>query len=76
MSTEILFPKIGFTMNEGTLSQWLVTDGDQVQAGQVLYTLESDKAVEEVEAPASGRVRIIGQPGTVYKVGDLVGTIE
>jgi pyruvate/2-oxoglutarate dehydrogenase complex dihydrolipoamide acyltransferase (E2) component len=76
MSTEILFPKIGFTMNEGTLSQWLVTDGDHVQAGQVIYTLESDKAVEEVEAPASGRVRIVGQPGTVYMVGDLVGTIE
>lgn len=76
MSTEILFPKIGFSMNEGTLGQWMVTDGDTVLAGQAIYTLESEKAVEEVEAPASGRVRIIGQPGTIYKVGDVVGMIE
>jgi pyruvate/2-oxoglutarate dehydrogenase complex dihydrolipoamide acyltransferase (E2) component len=76
MSTEVLFPKIGFSMNEGTLGGWMVADGESVREGQPIYTLESDKSVEEVEAPASGRLRIIGQPGTIYQVGDKVAIIE
>jgi pyruvate/2-oxoglutarate dehydrogenase complex dihydrolipoamide acyltransferase (E2) component len=76
MSTEVLFPKIGFSMSEGTLGGWMVADGDSVREGQPIYTLESDKSVEEVEAPASGRLRIIGQPGTLYQVGDKVAVIE
>jgi pyruvate/2-oxoglutarate dehydrogenase complex dihydrolipoamide acyltransferase (E2) component len=76
MSTEVLFPKIGFSMNEGTLGGWMVADGASVQQGQPIYTLESEKAVEEVEAPASGRLRIIGQPGTTYQVGDKVAMID
>lgn len=76
MSTDVLFPKIGFSMSEGTLAEWMVADGDAVRQGQPIYTLESDKAVEEIEAPASGRLRIIGKPGTLYQVGDIVGTID
>jgi pyruvate/2-oxoglutarate dehydrogenase complex dihydrolipoamide acyltransferase (E2) component len=76
MSTEVLFPKIGFSMSEGTLGNWMVADGESVQEGQLIYTLESEKAVEEIQAPASGRLRIIGQPGTIYQVGDKVAIIE
>ena len=75
MSTEVLFPKIGFSMSEGTLGGWMVADGESVREGQPIYTLESDKSVEEIEAPASGRLRIIAQPGTIYRVGDKVAII-
>jgi pyruvate/2-oxoglutarate dehydrogenase complex dihydrolipoamide acyltransferase (E2) component len=76
MSTEVLFPKIGFSMSEGTLSQWLVADGDAVREGQPIYSLESEKSEQEVEAPASGTLKIIGRAGEVYPVGALVGQID
>jgi pyruvate/2-oxoglutarate dehydrogenase complex dihydrolipoamide acyltransferase (E2) component len=76
MSTEVLFPKIGFSMSEGTLGDWMVADGESVREGQPIYTLESEKSVEEVESPATGRLRIIGRPGTVYQVGDKVAIID
>jgi pyruvate/2-oxoglutarate dehydrogenase complex dihydrolipoamide acyltransferase (E2) component len=75
MTTQILFPKIGFSMEEGTLAEWMVGDGATVVEGQPLYALESDKSVQEVESPASGTLKILAQPGEVYKVGDVLGEI-
>ena len=76
MSTDILLPKIGFSMNEGVLTRWLVDDGAQVTQGQPLYELESDKSVTEVEAPASGTLRIKVPAGETKEVGTVLGTIE
>ena len=75
MSTEVLFPKIGFSMSEGTLSEWLVSDGAAVNEGQPIYSLESEKSIQEVESPASGTLNIIGKPGEVYPVGAVVAKI-
>lgn len=76
MATEILLPKIGFSMNEGQISEWLASDGDQVAEGQPLFLLEADKSANEVEAPASGTLRIIAAVGETYEVGTVLGTIE
>lgn len=76
MATEILLPKIGFSMTEGQISEWLAKDGDQVTEGQPLFLLEADKSANEVEAPASGTLRIIVPPGETYEVGTVLGTIE
>ena len=76
MSVEILLPKLGFSMNEGVIAEWLVADGATVQVGAPLYSIESDKAVQEIEAPASGRLRIIVQPGMSNPVGTVLGMIE
>jgi pyruvate/2-oxoglutarate dehydrogenase complex dihydrolipoamide acyltransferase (E2) component len=76
MATEILLPKIGFSMTEGQISEWLAKDGEQVSEGQPLYLLEADKSANEVEAPASGTLRITAQPGETYEVGTVLGTIE
>ncbi|QIL73993.1 biotin/lipoyl-binding protein (plasmid) [Diaphorobacter sp. HDW4B] len=75
MSTQILFPKIGFSMEEGTLAEWLVSDGATVSEGQPLYVLESDKSAQEIESPGSGVVKITATVGEVYKVGDVLGEI-
>ena len=76
MATDILLPKLGFSMNEGQIAEWLAADGDTVKEGQPLYALEADKSTNEVEAPASGVLRIIGQVGETYDVGTVLGKIE
>ncbi len=75
MATEIIFPKIGFSMEEGKLVEWLVADGATVTEGEVLYALESDKSVQEIEAPASGTLKIKAEADAIYKVGDILGEI-
>jgi pyruvate/2-oxoglutarate dehydrogenase complex dihydrolipoamide acyltransferase (E2) component len=75
MSTEVLLPKIGFAMNDAVLSQWLIDDGAQVAAGQPLYSIESDKSVQEIESPASGTLRILAAVGETYAVGTVLAEI-
>lgn len=76
MSTQILLPKIGFSMNEGLLNEWLVNDGATVEQGQPIYAIESEKSVQEVESPASGTLKIIAQAGETYEVGTVLGEIN
>jgi pyruvate/2-oxoglutarate dehydrogenase complex dihydrolipoamide acyltransferase (E2) component len=76
MATEILLPKIGFAMNEGELKEWLIEDGQPVTAGELLFVLEADKSANEVEAPASGTLKILQPAGEVYEVGTVLGLIE
>ena len=76
MAVEILLPKIGFSMQEGQIAEWLVKDGDQVSEGQPLFSLEADKSTNEVEAPASGTLKIVAQTGETYEVGTVLGYIE
>jgi len=76
MAVEVLLPKIGFSMNEGMLAEWLVADGGQAVEGEPLYALESEKSTQEVESPASGTLKIIAQTGETYEVGTLLATIE
>lgn len=76
MSFEIRIPALGAGMSEGTLVEWHVADGAAVDAGAVLYTLESEKTAQEIEAPVAGTLRCLGQEGEIYPVGELIGTIE
>ncbi len=75
MSTEVRIPQIGFSSQEGTLTEWLAADGAKVEAGKPLYTLELDKSVQEVESPASGTLKIHAATGEVYQVGTLIAEI-
>ncbi|UZW57070.1 lipoyl domain-containing protein [Sphingobium sp. JS3065] len=76
MSTQILLPKLGFSMNEGVLVEWLAADGATVTEGDPLFSLESDKSVNEVEAPASGTLKILKEVGETYEVGTVLGEIS
>ncbi|MEY4890160.1 MAG: hypothetical protein RIQ75_1290 [Pseudomonadota bacterium] len=75
MAIQVTVPKIGFSMNEGILSEWLVEDGAQVTEGQPLYALESDKSTNEVESPATGTLKILGEIGETYEVGVVIAEI-
>jgi hypothetical protein len=50
MPIRITVPRLGWSMEEGTFSEWLKHDGDSVVAGDLLFVLESDKASQEVES--------------------------
>ena len=58
MAVEIVMPKLGWTMEEGILVEWLKRDGDAVQPGDILFLIESDKALNEVESFEAGILRI------------------
>ena len=78
MAIEVLVPRLGWTMEEGTFGGWLKNDGDAVLEGEPLFALESEKATQEVEAIESGFLRIPNDSppsGAVVEVGDLLGYI-
>ena len=56
MPTTITMPALSPTMTEGTLSRWLIKEGDSVSAGDVIAEIETDKATMEVEAVDEGSV--------------------
>ncbi len=62
MATQVIMPKLGQTMEEGTIVEWLKKEGDRVRRGEVLFTLESDKATLEAESPTRGILRKILVP--------------
>ena len=62
MVTEVILPKLGQTMEEGTIVEWLKQEGEPVQRGEVLFMVETDKATLEVEASARGFLRKILVP--------------
>ncbi len=74
--SDILLPKIGFSMNEAQLLEWMVADGEPVTAGQALFALESEKSITEIEAPESGILHIIVPAGEICEVGTVLGTIS
>jgi pyruvate/2-oxoglutarate dehydrogenase complex dihydrolipoamide acyltransferase (E2) component len=76
VATTLFIPRLAVSMTEGTITEWLVEDGATVTAGQPLYRLETDKTDAEIEAPASGVVRIEADPGEPLEVGTPIGEIE
>ncbi|HET7210839.1 MAG TPA: biotin/lipoyl-containing protein, partial [Methyloceanibacter sp.] len=62
MPSEILMPALSPTMEEGKLAKWLVREGDEVRAGDVIAEIETDKATMEVEAVEDGRLGTILVP--------------
>lgn len=74
--TEVIMPKMGDGMEEGTLLEWLVKDGDKVKSGQVIGNIQTDKATLELESPGSGIITgFLLQPGDTVPVGKLIGAI-
>ena len=76
MVIRITVPRLGWSMEEGTFSEWLKHDGDSVAAGDLLFVLENDKASQEVESLDSGVLHIPAgspKPGDKVTVGQLLG---
>ena len=77
MSIELKMPALSPTMEEGTLAKWLVKEGDEVKAGDILAEIETDKATMEFEAVDEGTIgKILVPEGTEgVKVGTVIAVI-
>jgi pyruvate dehydrogenase E2 component (dihydrolipoamide acetyltransferase) len=76
MATEVVMPQLGMTMTEGTIVRWLKNEGDQIEKGELLLEVETDKATMEVEARASGVLgRILVGSGVTLPVGQTIALI-
>ncbi|UVI32969.1 dihydrolipoamide acetyltransferase family protein [Paenibacillus spongiae] len=76
MSTSVVIPSLGLTMEEGVIVEWLYQEGDQVQKDEPIVAIETDKAVMEVTAPASGLLGCItAKPGDSIPVGEQIAMI-
>lgn len=76
MPINITLPRLGWSMEEGKFLSWLKQDGDLIKEGDPLFTLESDKAAQEVEAIDSGLLHVAAngpKPGDIIKVGHVLG---
>ena len=75
MAIEIVMPKLGWTMEEGILDEWIKGDGDEVQPGDIIFVVESDKALQEIEAFDGGILRISPDAppvGSTVKIGETL----
>jgi pyruvate dehydrogenase E2 component (dihydrolipoamide acetyltransferase) len=76
MPIPITIPRLGWNMEEGVFVGWLKRDGDEIKSGDFLFSLESEKATEEVECLDSGVLRIAPnspKAGEPVRVGDVIG---
>ncbi|MGH7168187.1 MAG: biotin/lipoyl-containing protein, partial [Nitrospiraceae bacterium] len=76
MASRVVMPKLTDTMEEGVVVKWKKREGEAVGSGDVLAEIETDKAVMDLEAFASGTLRrILVNEGTTVKAGELIAVI-
>jgi 2-oxoglutarate dehydrogenase E2 component (dihydrolipoamide succinyltransferase) len=77
MTIEVVVPDLGESVMEATVARWIRQEGEQVQIGEPLVELETDKANLEVSAERSGRVeKIERREGEDVKVGEVLAILE
>ena len=77
MSVEVTLPQLGESVSEGTITKWLVNEGDVVAREQPLVEIGTDKADTEVPSPVAGRVTKIHVPaGATVPVKSVLCTVE
>src|SRR5579863_154604 len=75
MAIEVVVPRLGWSMDEGTFGEWLKRDGEFVKAGQALFVLEGEKSAQDIESFDQGILRIPAdapRPGDTVKVGQVL----
>ena len=73
---QVVMPRLGLTMIEATIKEWLKPEGAWVEQGEALFVLEQEKATLEIESPASGRLHIIVAEGQVVAILTPIAVLE
>ncbi len=78
MATEVILPKWGLTMEDGSLMAWLKQEGDHVEEGEIIAEVETEKITNDLEAPVSGVIsKILVEEGTEeIEIGTVLCIIE
>ncbi len=77
MATDIVIPETLWDEDtEAAITSWLISDGAEVEAGALIAEIMTEKVQHEIEAPASGIVRILKDVDAVVAKGDVIGRIE
>jgi pyruvate dehydrogenase E2 component (dihydrolipoamide acetyltransferase) len=77
MVTKVVMPKLGLTMREGTIVNWLKNEGEPVEKGKPLLEIETEKVTTEVDAPASGILsKILAPKGSAVPVSETIAFIS
>ncbi|MGH9675578.1 MAG: biotin/lipoyl-containing protein, partial [Candidatus Acidiferrum sp.] len=76
MAVEIKVPSVGESISEGTIARWLKRDGAFVKANEPVVELETDKATQEIAAPASGVLSHGATEGQNVLIGAVIGSVD
>src|SRR5579884_3229135 len=76
MSLEVKIPSVGESITSGVLSVWHKKDGEAVKAGDMLFTLDTEKVSTEITAEAAGVLHTKVAEGAEVKIGEVVATID
>jgi 2-oxoglutarate dehydrogenase E2 component (dihydrolipoamide succinyltransferase) len=77
MLVDVTLPQLGESVSEGTISKWLVREGETVAKDQALVSIATDKADSEVPSPVSGRVaKLFAREGQVVAVKTVIAQVE
>ncbi len=75
MAITVHLPKLGMTMEEGTVVRWLVADGEHVERGQLIFEMETEKVELEIEADDEGVLKPLVGEGTTLEPGAIVACL-
>ena len=73
--TTVAMPRLSDSMEDGVIVSWLVADGDEVEVGQEIVEVETDKATMPYEAEAGGKIHLRAAEGDTVRVGDVIALI-
>ena len=76
VATEVIAPRLGVTVTEIRIEEWLIADGGTVAEGEPLVVISTDKVNHELPAPASGSVRHRMAVGDGCLVGEVIAEID
>ena len=76
MSVDLTIPSVGESVSSGFITQWHKADGEMVNSGDLLLTLDTDKISTEIAAESAGVLEILVQEGQDVEIGAVVGKIS
>ena len=76
MKEEIKVPSVGESITTGVIVSWLKHNGDQIEEGDILFELETDKAVLEIPSTGAGTLEILVEEGKEVSIGQTVALLE
>ena len=77
MVTDVVMPKMGESIIEGTILEWRKEVGDSIEVDEILLEIGTDKVDSEIPAPVSGKVvKLLAEPNDVIEVGRVIAQID